>query len=47
MLLGNRNRLSTLVKLGWRYLARPQVREVVVADLPDQDRAGAITAGPG
>jgi NADH dehydrogenase len=47
MLLGNRDRLSTLVNLGWRYLARPQGREVVLADLPDRYPASATSAGAG
>jgi hypothetical protein len=32
MLLGNRNRLSTMLNLCWRYLARPPGSAVVVAE---------------
>jgi NADH dehydrogenase len=37
MLLGNRNRLSTLLNLSWRYLAWPSGSGVIVGDLPDRD----------
>lgn len=37
MLLGNRNRLSTMLNLSWRYLAWPSGSGVIVGDLPDQD----------
>lgn len=36
MLLGNRNRISTMVNLGWRYLARPAGAGVVVGEVPDR-----------
>jgi NADH dehydrogenase len=35
MLLGNRNRVSTLLDLGWRYLAWPSGSAVVVGEVPD------------
>lgn len=35
MLLGNRNRVATLLNLSWRYLTRPAGAEVVVADTVD------------
>src|SRR6185312_15432294 len=38
MLLGNRNRLSTLLNLSWRYLAWPSGNSLIVGDLPDQDQ---------
>jgi NADH dehydrogenase len=47
MLLGNRNRISTLLDLGWRYLARPSGSAVVVGEIPDQPgdrRTGPETA---
>jgi NADH dehydrogenase len=37
MLLGNRNRLSTMLNLSWRYLAWPSGSGVIVGDIPDQD----------
>ncbi|HET9255823.1 MAG TPA: NAD(P)/FAD-dependent oxidoreductase [Pseudonocardiaceae bacterium] len=37
MLLGNRNRLSTMLNLTWRYLAWPSGSGVIVGDLPDRD----------
>ncbi|MBV9161876.1 MAG: NAD(P)/FAD-dependent oxidoreductase [Pseudonocardiales bacterium] len=37
MLLGNRNRLSTLLNLSWRYLAWPSGNSLIVGDLPAQD----------
>ena len=37
MLLDNRNRLSTLLNLSWRYLAWPSDNSLIVGDLPDQD----------
>lgn len=37
MLLGNRNRLSTMLNLSWRYLAWPAGSGVVVGDIPDQE----------
>jgi NADH dehydrogenase len=43
MLLGNRNRLSTLLNLSWRYLAWPSGNSLIVGDLPDQyPRRGMI-----
>jgi NADH dehydrogenase len=36
MLLGNRNRLSTLLNLSWRYLAWPSGSSIVVGDLPEE-----------
>jgi len=35
-LLGNRNRASALVNLGWRYLAWPRGAGGIVGDLPDR-----------
>lgn len=35
MLLGNRNRASSLVNLSWRYFTRPPGAEVVIGDLSD------------
>ena len=37
MLLGNRNRLSTMLNLSWRYLAWPSGSGVIVGDIPDRD----------
>lgn len=37
-LLGNRNRVSTLVNLAWRYLAWPGGSGVIVGDVPDPPR---------
>jgi NADH dehydrogenase len=37
MLLGHRNRLSTMLNLSWRYLAWPSGSGVIVGDLPDRD----------
>lgn len=34
MLLGARNRLSTLLNLAWRYLTRPHGRGLIVGDIP-------------
>jgi NADH dehydrogenase len=38
-LLGNRNRVSALVNLGWRYLAWPRGSGGIVGDLPDRPPA--------
>jgi NADH dehydrogenase len=36
MLLGARNRLSTLLNLAWRYLSRPYGRNLIVGDSPSR-----------
>ena len=36
-LLGNRNRISTLLNLSWRYLAWPEASVVIVGDVPEAE----------
>jgi NADH dehydrogenase len=45
-LLGNRNRITTLVNLSVRYLAWPRTFNVIVGDVPTPDRNGARTTDP-
>jgi NADH dehydrogenase len=45
MLLGNRNRISTLLNLSWRYLAWPSGNSLIVGDLPG-DQLGNQSGGP-
>jgi NADH dehydrogenase len=43
-LLGNRNRVSTLINLSWRYLAWGHGGGVIVGDEPDQPLPGEAQA---
>jgi NADH:ubiquinone reductase (H+-translocating) len=45
-LLGNRNRITTLVNLSVRYLAWPRTFNVIVGDVPTPDRNGAANPRP-
>jgi NADH dehydrogenase len=44
-LLGNRNRVATLINLSWRYLAWGHGGGVIVGDEPTQDLPGAKLSG--
>jgi NADH dehydrogenase len=49
-LLGNRNRIATIINLSWRYIAWGHGGGVIVGDEPTESLPGekrAVTAGPG
>jgi NADH dehydrogenase len=46
-LLGNRNRIATLINLSWRYIAWGHGGGVIVGDEPTEPLHGEVSAAPG
>ena len=46
-LLGNRNRIATLINLSWRYIAWGHGGGVIVGDEPTEPLPGDASAAPG